>query len=854
MNENLRNILREIETAMNEIGQMYERGPIYSSRDGIDDVGNQVVYSRTLSNGIELNLLNDASYSISGTGTEEEKRAFLASLEEIASDNSGEVSDEIKNAIYPIIDAVENSIENPEREEQSRNQGQEQEQDETKKDNEEKNNDEPSNDEQSNGEDHNQEENGENENNHTSSELEEYRNKLTADINLLKNMESVLTRTREDYSKKDSEKGSKINPVFLISTGLLISDIKEIITKMEAALQESIDKNQKIDIDYENDLKDALARIKENYGLLSRIGFESLDPKVKKDLDDLMKQVNAKMKELGIEDQEKGGSDKGDSDEGKKDKDNDSDKDEKDESENDETGKDDETDKDNGKLKIVFDARTGKYVLYSGNKEIHSVDPEEVYDKEKRNQIVELMSERNPDYSEKNMRKKIDPAVYRLLIDFDIINKTKLADTFVKAVMENDPDLMPVELKYILSRKNDLSRGTYRSIKKFAKVYDRDEIAEVENVKKEKNIEGDAPKKSFLEGLKNLGVALLTAVVNAGYNIKDVVTGKKKFRELVPPNLFKRLDGPEIKLFPKKEKTKNEEKDTEETKVLPKVVRDKKISMAFIDGQYALKTGRTFDSPVRYGDIVMQGIDPVSKDVLSGFNLSSEEEKRVDPTVYKTLATLGETDKKYEGIADRYVEAARKGETIQELNIDYDLSSIDVVDSRYLSDDKKLHIKELAKNAQSNSRGVVIMPSKTIRPEKAREVNEEIERAHSAMDYDKLGYVKVKPTEVYPKMDLDMARRVKAVISNRISADSVTDKKAGTRKVISEMVNARGIVIPENLNLTAGEVFAEIVKYDADMLSKDASYLMPEEKARANTHRDSSKGSKGKTQDKEEVK
>ena len=122
------------------------------------------------------------------------------------------------------------------------------------------------------------------------------------------------------------------------------------------------------------------------------------------------------------------------------------------------------------------------------------------------------------------------------------------------------------------------------------------------------------------------------------------------------------------------------------------------------------------------------------------------------------------------------------------------------------------------------------------------------------MDYDKLGYVKVKPTEVYPKMDLDMARRVKAVISNRISADSVTDKKAGTRKVISEMVNARGIVIPENLNLTAGDIFAEIVKYDADMLSKDASYLMPEEKARANTHRDSSKGSKGKTQDKEEVK
>lgn len=850
MNENLRNILREIETAMNEIGQMYERGPIYSSRDGIDDAGNQVVYSRTLSNGIELNLLNDASYSISGTGTEEEKRAFLASLEEIASDNSGEVSDEIKNAIYPIIDAVENSIENPEREEQSRNQGQEQ--DETKKDNEEKNNDEQSNDEQSNGEDNNQEENGENENNHTSSELEEYRNKLTADINLLKNMESVLTRTREDYSKKDSEKGSKINPVFLISTGLLISDIKEIITKMEAALQESIDKNQKIDIDYESDLKDALVRIKENYDLLSRIGFESIDPKVKKDLDDLMKQVNAKMKELGIEDQEKGGSDKGDSDEGEKD--NDSDKDEKDESENDETGKDDETDKDNGKLKIVFDARTGKYVLYSGNKEIHSVDPEEVYDKEKRSQILELMSERNPNYSEKSMRKYIDPAVYRLLLDFDVVNKTKLADTFVKAVMENDPDLMPVELKYILSRKNDLSRGTYRSVKKFAKVYDKDEIAEVENVKKEKNIEGDAPKKSFLEGLKNLGVALLTAVVNAGYNIKDVVTGKKKFRELVPPNLFKRLDGPEIKLFPKKEKTKNEEKDTEETKVLPKVVRDKKISMAFIDGQYALKTGRTFDSPVRYGDIVMQGIDPVSKDVLSGFNLSSEEEKRVDPTVYKTLATLGETDKKYEGIADRYVEAARKGETIQELNIDYDLSSIDVVDSRYLSDDKKLHIKELAKNAQSNSRGVVIMPSKTIRPEKAREVNEEIERAHSAMDYDKLGYVKVKPTEVYPKMDLDMARRVKAVISNRISADSVTDKKAETRKVISEMANARGIVIPENLNLTAGEVFAEIVKYDADMLSKDASYLMPEEKARANTHRDSSKGSKGKTQDKEEVK
>ena len=189
MNEDLRNLLNEIENVINEIGQMYERGPIYSSRDGIEDMGNQVVYTKNLSNGIDLRLLNDGSYSIGGNATEEEKRNFIASLEGLVNENSGEVSQEIKDAIYPIIDAVEISIENPERDSSieeetvsSKESGKEQEE------TQEEDSKTGSKDDSTKEKDGKDEEDGKSKDEETSQdspELEEYRKKLVQDLKFM---------------------------------------------------------------------------------------------------------------------------------------------------------------------------------------------------------------------------------------------------------------------------------------------------------------------------------------------------------------------------------------------------------------------------------------------------------------------------------------------------------------------------------------------------------------------------------------------------------------------------------------------------------------------------------------------
>ena len=147
------------------------------------------------------------------------------------------------------------------------------------------------------------------------------------------------------------------------------------------------------------------------------------------------------------------------------------------------------------------------------------------------------------------------------------------------------------------------------------------------------------------------------------------------------------------------------------------------------------------------------------------------------------------------------------------------------------------------------------MPSKSLKPETVRSVNEDIANSHLSMDYDKLGYVKGIPSDIYSKMDLDMAVRAKKVLKQKIEREGVTDQKAELEKTIVEMAKARGIIIKPDSKLTTSDIFAEIIVHDSDMLAKDASYLMPEEKARANTHRDSSKGKNDSREaDKEEVK
>lgn len=840
MNEDLRNLLNEIENVINEIGQMYERGPIYSSRDGIEDMGNQVVYTKNLSNGIDLRLLNDGSYSIGGNATEEEKRNFIASLEGLVNENSGEVSQEIKDAIYPIIDAVEISIENPERDSSieeetvsSKESGKEQEE------TQEEDSKTGSKDDSTKEKDGKDEEDGKSKDEETSQdspELEEYRKKLEQDLKFMKDADSTLSKVREEYLRKAQTEG-KDNltvKVFIISTANLLNDLKEVSKKIEETLKDSRDKKEKIDINYDADFKDILIRIKKDYGILKKAELDNLSPEFRKEYEDLMKQVDEKMKELGLSSEEK------------------------------DNGEKDGT---SGKLKVVFDAKAGRYFLYEGDKVLSNVNPDDVFAKAEEDKIYEIMQKDNPGLEKEDLYNYIDPVVYGLLSDYDKGHKTNYANEFVHAVMEKDLDSMPIELKYLLSRKNNLDKGTYSEIKGFAKQYDREGLATKEKIKKEKEEASTdkedndtGKKKSLWESIKYLGVGLISALVNAAYNIKDVVTGKKKFKELVPPNLFKRLDGPEVKFLPKSEKKKESDKDTKDTKdtdatqVLPKVLNEKKVSIAFVNGQYALKTGKEFDSPIRYGDIVIKNIDPVSTDVLKEFKLSAEEEKRVDPTVYKALVAL-EGVKKYQGIADRYVESARKGESLPGLSIGYDLTTIDAIDSKYLSDDRKSEIKNLAKVAQGKSKGDVVMPSKSLKPETVRSVNEDIANSHLSMDYDKLGYVKGIPSDIYSKMDLDMAVRAKKVLKQKIEREGVTDQKAELEKTIVEMAKARGIIIKPDSKLTTSDIFAEIIVHDSDMLAKDASYLMPEEKARANTHRDSSKGKNDSREaDKEEVK
>lgn len=866
MNEDLRNILREIETAMGEIRELYQRGPIYSSPNSIDDLGREAIYSRTLTNGIVLRLVNDASYSIGGDATEEQKRAFITSLQELINDNSGEVSQEIKDAIYPIMDAVELSIEDPQRDAEiqdiERTQGEGQEEQEEGQDQDENNGSDGKGEGES-GDEGKGEEEGENEN----PESVAFRKSLEDDISLFSEIKTDLTKVRDEYqTRKDGAKSEEERTntmVFLISTGILLDNLEELNKRVNDALKYSNETGKIPEIDYSRDLKDILSRLKKEYEKLSKDSFKDIDPKTKTAFDELMKKVEARMKLLGIdeskdngkgesEDEEKDGSESGD--EGKDNEEGNPD----DEKENDE---EDQGKPDPGKkgLTIVFNAKTGKYVLYDGQNVVSEVNPDDIFGTKEEDRILEMMQKENPDYDEKDLYEFIDPVVYAMLLGYDKTHKTNYSKDFINSVFDPKRYKMPVDLKYILSRKNNLDKDTYSQIKSFAKQYEKEKLATVENAGKDKDddLDGKRGRGSLIESLKALGTIILTAIINLGYNIKDVVTRKKKFREILPPNTFKRLDSGDTKAFPKpkdkKENDKSKGEKSEGDKSDKTEYKGTKIGIRYKDGMYSLRTGSDLESEVRYGDIVITHIAVRDSEALKEkFKLSDEEMKHVDSTVYMALKAL-EKHKEYAGISDRYIEAARKGESLPELSVDYDLSTIDAVDEKYVPATEKARIKELAKEAQDKSRGKVVMPDKSVKPETAKKVNDDISKVFESPDYKKSRLYIPRKDEVYKKTDMDIARRINDILSESVSGKTLSEKEKRKEyfRVLVEMAKKRGIPIAEGQKISGKHLFNSIVIHDADELEKDSSYLMPEEKAKANRGRGKGNSSKGKKKERD---
>ena len=59
--------------------------------------------------------------------------------------------------------------------------------------------------------------------------------------------------------------------------------------------------------------------------------------------------------------------------------------------------------------------------------------------------------------------------------------------------------------------------------------------------------------------MKSLGVGIFTAIVNFAGNVKDVITGKKKFRELFSKQAFKSLDVPKQESIVTKKKEEKQD-------------------------------------------------------------------------------------------------------------------------------------------------------------------------------------------------------------------------------------------------------------------------------------------------------
>ena len=109
-----KNTINTIIDLMNKIDEKISDKSITVEKSKL---GKEAIFNEEISEGIVFRIVNDGTYSIGGNATKEQKEDYIKELKEIINDSS--VGDlELKDFIYTIIDAVEESIENSNRNEE----------------------------------------------------------------------------------------------------------------------------------------------------------------------------------------------------------------------------------------------------------------------------------------------------------------------------------------------------------------------------------------------------------------------------------------------------------------------------------------------------------------------------------------------------------------------------------------------------------------------------------------------------------------------------------------------------------------------------------------------------------------
>ncbi len=204
-----------------------------------------------------------------------------------------------------------------------------------------------------------------------------------------------------------------------------------------------------------------------------------------------------------------------------------------------------------GKLSIVFDAIKGTYTLYVGKEEIISEKPSKAMNEEMSKKIIKAAANKTG-CKEKDLRKYLDTTVYALLSIYDSKYKTDYASEFAKVDVKplGKKESLPFDLVYRLSkngRADDLDKKDYKDIVTLANNYKEAGIASIEEVKKKDDVSKEKNSKNrrgIIGSVFHIGAEVISAMINFGFSIKDVLMGKKKFRELFSRQAFKRLDSP----------------------------------------------------------------------------------------------------------------------------------------------------------------------------------------------------------------------------------------------------------------------------------------------------------------------
>ena len=114
MDEKLDKIFKEINHMLEEMNMTLREREIV-----VDNLeyGKKAIYNKEMSNGIIIRLVNDGTFSIGGNVSKQQKQEYINDLKKLLNHTIVPYGDEI----YPIINAIEKSIEEPDRDKEIKN-------------------------------------------------------------------------------------------------------------------------------------------------------------------------------------------------------------------------------------------------------------------------------------------------------------------------------------------------------------------------------------------------------------------------------------------------------------------------------------------------------------------------------------------------------------------------------------------------------------------------------------------------------------------------------------------------------------------------------------------------------------